>query len=550
MKPILLTNILRASVILIPGLCIGAPVVPKENSHKRNVLIILSDDQGYAEMNAFSDLYTKESLGYKDAPEWRKRKNEHLDKCIQAASRCMPNIDALAERGIRFTQLHTSPVCGPSRAMLMTARYPQRFGVYGNLDMNEHGVPASEHFLAKEFQDAGYMTGVIGKWHLGHGEGQHPNDRGFDYWFGFDSAQTAKYDSDMLFLNRAKAQAEGWLADQFSSEAVDFLKRADEADKPFFLYLAYNEPHGPRPLPPQEYLDYFADIWPDEELTDRQHDVRWFSYIYGMDVGIGKVFDQLKAMGAEDNTLIVYCSDNGQAQGIPLPGNGPHRGTKRMILQGGISSPMIVHMPGMEGPMKTCTEIVSLLDFMPTALDYAGIDIAENTGGSLDGRSLLGLIEGTQVETPHQAGLFYACDVIGMALDAEHQVMWSPHLEMYNQRDQEFIAYVERFNKMTPQEREEQLGSTWRYWASPAGWYARQGEWKLMGIDRFPPLLFNMEKDAAERHDVAAQYPDVVKELRKGFANWVEGMPEPLEWNKDQWKMFLPEEESDNTKEE
>lgn len=485
-----------------------------------NILLILADDQGYCELGAFMDFARADNLGSPLAAKYLAiktctAKEAPLDVCFEAARRCTPTIDALARRGVRFSDFYAAPTCGPSRAALMSSRYPQGFGVYANDDVIEsgaEGIPAEVKFPVKLFQKAGYMTGLTGKWHLGiEKPGMHPNDRGFDYFFGFDRAHTEKYDSKILRRNREKAPAVGWLADQISAEAVAFVGRAAQAQKPFFLYVAYNEPHGPTPRPPKQYIDHFKS---GSDVVDVH-----FASIYGMDQGIGRILDELKKNGQLENTLILYGSDNGLGQGsyqrgfvakdgqylVGVPGNGPFRGCKWTPWEGGVRVPFIACLPG--GAAKTSKALLSIMDVMPTALDYAGIAIPPDY--TLDGRSFLPILQG-KAEGDSDRMLFWALDAGPPYGD------WGPE-----------------YDRLRESPRTRQMGF-------PPAWYVRTPAWKLMGWDTLAPALIDMRSDPGERVDVSQQHPEVVQRLRRAFDAWITAQKPPQNYNRQQWERFLP----------
>jgi len=496
----------------------------KINREKPNVLIILSDDQGYCELGSFMEFASATNLGSHLAEKYRAiktctEKEAPIEVCFEAARNCMPNIDGLAKQGVRFTDFHAAPTCSPSRAALMTARYPQGFGVYTNDDVIEggaEGIPADVKFPVKLFQGAGYLTGLVGKWHLGSEKpGQHPNDRGFDYFFGFDRAHTEKYNSKNLQRNGEKVQSVGWLADQISDEAVTFVGRAHKEQKPFFLYVAYNEPHGPSPRPPQTYIDHFKS---GSDVVDVH-----FATIYGMDQGIGRILAELKKNGQLENTLILFGSDNGLGQGeyqsgfrsggqrysVGVPGNGPFRGCKWTPWEGGVRVPFIASLPG--GVAKTSQALVSIMDVLPTALDHAGIQIPSEY--KLDGKSFLPILQGKS-DGDEQRMLIWASDAQSPYPGSD----WS----------EEYAKWA-RGGKKTVRED-----------GYPAAWYVRTPQWKLVGWDRIEPALIDMAADPYEHTDVAKQHPEVVERLRREYSNWMTNQKPPQNYNLKQWEKILP----------
>jgi uncharacterized sulfatase len=494
---------------------------------KPNILIILSDDQGYCELGSTLDIATADNLGAPLAAKYRAIQastdsEAPIAVCFAAARKCTPNLDALARQGVRFTQFYGAPTCSPARAALLTGRYPQSFGVYTNTDVvvDDKGVPPAVKFPVKVFQQAGYMTGVVGKWHLGSSQpGQHPNDRGFDYYFGFDIAVTPKYNSKRLVRNREKAEAVGWLADQTSAEAVAFLERSRQEQRPFFLYVAYNEPHGPTERPPQAYIDHFKS---GSDVVDVH-----FATIYGMDQGIGRILGELKRTGRLANTLIFFASDNGIAQlygftgkkgnyHAPVPGAGPFRGGKWTPWEGGVRVPMIAYLP--QGAIKTSSALASIIDVMPTALDYAAIPVPD--GYRLDGRSLLPILKG-ESDGDAQRTLFWAADAQEPFGDFGPQ-----HLAL-----KDMLRANAKAQKEGRMKREE---------AIPPAWYVRTPQWKLIGWDALEPVLIDMVADPYEYKDVAAKHPEVVQRLRGQFHTWIEAQSPPQTYSRRLWEKLRP----------
>ena len=485
---------------------------------RKNVLMILSDDQGHCELGSYMEHVAADKLGAPNADVFRaitacSAKKAPIDVCFKAAQKCMPTVDSLAKTGVRFTSFLSAPTCVPARALLMTGCYPQGFGIYCNDDVVSSalkGMPAELACPAKLFKEAGYMTGVCGKWHLGSKPGQHPNDRGFEYFFGFDRAHTEKYDSKILQCNGKSVPAKGWLADQITEEAVAFLQRSEQEKRPFLLHVSYNEPHGPTSRPPQAYIDHFKS---GSDIVDVH-----FATIYGMDQGIGRIIAELKRSGRFEDTLILFGSDNGVGASrsvgfnspnyhVPVPGNGPFRGGKWSLWEGGVRVPFIACLP--KGVATTSGALVSMMDVFPTALEYAGIKTPETY--KLDGRSFLPILQGKNSGDPERM-LFWA----GEASDPLPGAEWNP-------------AFIELQEKAKGLKKGSFLPC----------WYVRTSKWKLMGWDTLPPVLIDMAKDPHEWTDVSKQNPDVVTQLTQHFKTWIKAQKEPLSYDKMQWKKFF-----------
>ncbi|MEO6786102.1 MAG: sulfatase-like hydrolase/transferase, partial [Chthoniobacteraceae bacterium] len=260
-------------------LLLSVAILPAAETGRPNIIVILADDLGYATTGVYG---------------------------ADAKRLTTPNIDRLAKEGARFTDAYvTASVCSPSRAGLLTGRYQQRFGYYANVDGQKGpGAPASETMLGRYFKDAGYTTAAIGKWHVGVKlPGQHPLDRGFDKYYGFNSAQTDYFHSPILFDGRTKVTEHKYLTFQFTDEAIRFIEGAKS--QPFFLYLAYNAVHGPNQAP-DDYIARFAHL-PEKERLQA-------AMVAALDDSVGRLLDELKRNGQEQNTLIYFLSDNG---GLP-----------------------------------------------------------------------------------------------------------------------------------------------------------------------------------------------------------------------------------------
>jgi arylsulfatase A-like enzyme len=358
--------------------CTQAPVT----TEPPNVIIILADDLGYADVG-FN--------GCQDIPT--------------------PNIDRIAQNGVTFTNGYvTYPVCGPSRAGLITGRYQDRFGfgrnpLFAPKDSTQ-GVPTSEQMLSELLQPAGYTTMAIGKWHLGAHESLRPQNRGFDHFFGFLTgghryfpeewtlqdisevdAQFAAYRTKLLHDGQRVDETQ-YLTDALSREAVSFVEASRE--DPFFLYLAYNAPHTPMQAT-DEYLDRFAHIKNKKRRT-------YAAMVSAMDDGIGLVLDQLETSGIEENTLVFFLSDNGGPEANNGSDNGPLREGKGSLYEGGIRVPFAVQWPGTIPAGMTYDPAVSSLDIFAMAAAVSGAQ----PQNELDGVNLIPFLDGSQEGEPHQ----------------------------------------------------------------------------------------------------------------------------------------------------
>lgn len=359
----------RTSFAVLALLALADPAAAEPK--KPNVIIIVGDDMGYADVGAH---------GCKDIPT--------------------PNLDAMAKAGTRFTNGYVSgPYCSPTRAGLLTGRYQQRFGHEFNGNGPEVGLPLTETTLADRMKAAGYATGWVGKWHLGGADKFHPQKRGFDTAFGFLGGAHAyfpdKGKGETILRGTQDAKETDYLTDAFGREAVKFVD--DNKAKPFFLYLAFNAVHTPMHAT-DERLKKFADIKDNQRRT-------YAAMMWAMDEAIGKLLTRLKDEKLEENTLVFFFSDNGgpTMQGTTINGsvNAPLRGSKRTTLEGGVRVPFFVKWPAKLPAGKVFDHPVIQLDVVPTVLSAAGVEWKASP--KLDGADLLPHLTGTAKDPPHEA---------------------------------------------------------------------------------------------------------------------------------------------------
>ena len=351
-------------------------------SEQPNVIIILTDDQGYNDVG-FN--------GCKDIPT--------------------PNIDRIATQGVKFTSGYVSyAVCGPSRAGLITGRYQDRFGfgrnpLFAPNDPNQ-GLPLSEETIADALDKVGYQTMAIGKWHLGAHESQRPLNRGFDEFFGFltgghkyfpeqwtlsdISGVKSQFDAynTKLLKNDQRVDEREYLTDALSREAVNFVER--NADNPFFLYLAYNAPHTPLQAT-EKYLNRFSHIENKKRKT-------YAAMVSSVDDGVGKVLDKLKELNIHENTIVFFLSDNGGPYKTNGSINDPLREGKGSLYEGGIRVPFAMRWPAKIQGGQIYNQPIISLDIFATAANYAGAE----TKNALDGVDIIPFLLGEKEGVPHE----------------------------------------------------------------------------------------------------------------------------------------------------
>ena len=356
---------------------------------KPNYIIILTDDHGYGDLG-----------------------------CMGADDLRTPNLDRLAANGARFTDWYSnSPVCSPSRAALLTGRHPARTGIVDVLGghRSEVGLSPEIPTLARALKPLGYRTCLVGKWHLGVAEGYRPGDHGFDEWFGLLSGtidyfshidynlwpwDPAYYPVHDLWENDSEVWRNGrYMTELISEHAVEFLRRGEGVDEPFFLHVAYNAPHGPMHAP-AEYVDRFPELTPARRIMA--------AMLSAMDDGVGSIVEELERQGVLENTCIIFMSDNGPSRHPAnwLDGNlepyygasaGELRGGKTSLFEGGLRSPSLMHWPAMIPAGQLISEPIVAIDVFPTLLVAAGGDPSDY---DLDGLDILPVVT-DGAETPH-----------------------------------------------------------------------------------------------------------------------------------------------------
>lgn len=421
-------------------------------ARRPNIVWIVADDMGYGDVGCY---------GAKDAKT--------------------PHIDALAAAGVRLTSFYANaPMCSPTRASLLTGRYPYRcsvpFVVSSARDVV--GLKGDEVTAAEAFRDAGYRTGLIGKWHLGTAEESLPNSQGFDDFFGFRSGCVDYYSHRFywglganypsfhdLYRNGDEVWHDGEYATELiTREARRFLGE-QRGNEPFFLTVNYNAPHYPMHAP-RKYVERFGDLDPERKMH--------LALVAALDDGVGELVAELKSSGHWDNTFLFFFSDNGATieNRAGFGGrNTPFRGWKFSLFEGGIRMPAIGVWPGHIPGGSESAEMAASMDLFPTCAALAGAHVPVDR--VIDGRDILPALDGTG-PTPHEA------------------LFWK------------------RYNQVA----------------------VRKGEWKLVlnGIEALGPehelqredraFLVNLQEDPSETRNRIRDYPDIADELRERISRW------------------------------
>lgn len=392
-----------------------------------------------------------------------------------------PNMKRIADDGALFNAGYvTSPVCSPSRAGLLTGRYQQRFGHEYNPPSKgeiDHGLPLGEITLADAMKKAGYVTGMVGKWHLGKQEKHHPVERGFDEFFGsidntkayvdpsrpdartsafkWVSVGPEQWESRRIMRGRTIVEEDEHLTDAFSREAVAFVDRHKQ--RPFFLYVPFNAVHLPLQTT-QKYYDRFSHI---EDGNSRLY----AAMTSALDEGIGKILDALKENGLEEDTMVFCISDNGGGV-AKYCNNGPLRLGKGTLFEGGIRVPFCMKWPGHIPRGRAYDFPVSALDVFATAISAAGG--MPSTANPLDGANLIPYLNGSVSQRPHD------------------------HL----------------------------------FWRSGPNWAVRDGDWKLVcAEDHY--WLYDLPRDIGEVTNLAEKHTEIVKRIKAAYEQWQLQMVDP-----------------------
>ncbi|AQT68079.1 Arylsulfatase [Anaerohalosphaera lusitana] len=407
-----------------------------------NVIYILADDLGYADLGSFGQ--------------------EKINT---------PTLDRMAAEGMRMTQHYSgSTVCAPARCSLMTGQHTGHCYIRGNATV---ALRPQDFTVAEMFKQHGYATSCIGKWGLGDlGTTGHPNEKGFDHFFGYLSQLRAHhYYTDYLWRNTEKVPLNGktYSHDLMTQEALNFVD--DNKDNPFFMYLAFTIPHAEL-LVPEDSLEEYRELgWPETPWPGGHYGAQetpraaYAAMVTRMDRDIKRLFDRLKEHGIDEDTLVIFTSDNGpHAEGgndwAFFDSNGPFRGIKRDLYEGGIREPMVVRWPGKIKPGSKSDHISAFWDFMPTCADLLGVEPPSST----DGKSFLPALLGKTQE--------------------QHEYLY------------------------------------WEFHEGGGKQAVRKGKWKgirfnLKNEPNPPVNLYNLDTDPGETTNVASVYPGIAAELKQ-----------------------------------
>ncbi|MBI1766081.1 MAG: sulfatase-like hydrolase/transferase [Acidobacteria bacterium] len=382
-------TILRTYFVLLVVLPLSVFAQPSfaQARRKPNVIFILVDDMGYADLSSF---------GSKDIRT--------------------PNIDRLAKEGIKFTQAYSNgPVCTPTRAAFITGRYQQRVGLEWAINANEKdpGLPVEETSVARMLKNNGYATALLGKWHLGSKPEFLPTRHGFDEFFGITGGNADMYShrdlpgATVLYEGENPTEVAGYLTEHLARRSVDFIKR--QKNQPFFLYLAFNAVHWPFQRPNRPDTVRTRETWLDGTRAD------YIAMMQSVDAAVGQVLNTLDQQGSAKDTLVIFTSDNG---GERLSDVRPYFNTKGTLWEGGIHVPGLARWPAALPKGKVSQQTAITMDWTATILAAAGVKPERQ----LDGINLLPILQGQQPE--QERTLCWRIDRAGFRQQAIRSGKW------------------------------------------------------------------------------------------------------------------------------
>lgn len=440
-----------------------------------NVIYVLVDDMGYGDFSAFNS----------DGPN-------------------TPALSRLVREGMTLRNCYSaSPVCAPARASILTGRYPQRCGVIDTLEVRGlDRLKPSETTLADVYQKNGYHTALIGKWHLGAIDpAYHPNNRGFQYFFGFRGGWNDYYKYHIERNGEAVSTEGEYLTDLFSREAVSYVR--EHAAEPFFLHLAYNAPHFPLQAP-AETIDAYRRPGRTTAVATL------YAMLEIMDRGMGELLDELDRLGIAEDTIFVFASDNGpdfggEGDACLRRFNCDLRGEKMLAFEGGIKVPAVVRWTGKLPAGAQTDAVVHGTDWLPTLLSMCGIALPEV---ELDGRNVSAQLAGKpgEARTLYWQWNRYRPDIRTNAAmrEGDKKLVHAPHWSYLDLPDWEVAMDVEI--KYHPERYAEMTGRA---------------------MPELPPIeteamLFDLAKDPGERYDVSAEEPKRFERMESALEAWFE----------------------------
>ena len=454
-------------------------IASQTQSKATNIILIFADDMGYGEVASF----------YEESPFKT------------------PRLDRMAEEGAKLTNFYVpTPYCAPSRGTILTGRYPFRHSLVSNPSPdsgnNNVGLPPSEITIAELLKEKGYATAAFGKWHLGHREPWLPRSQGFDEYYGI------LYSNDMYPVQLVRNEevveypvVQAKLSQTYTDLTIDFIIR--NKDRPFFVYLPHAMPHKP--------LAVSDDFYTPETPNDLYADV-----IAELDHCVGQVLDAVKQVGLEENTLVIFTSDNGPNQG---GSSGGLRGMKGRTWDGGLKVPFIAHMPGTIPAGIVNAHPAASVDMLPTICALAGIDIP--TDRTIDGKNIFPMLKSSNAPSPHEGIFAMKAGRLAWVRSGK----WKLHVINPGSSDMRQLSEEEALNWIDPR---APNGVSILAPFEQAKAYEIPG--LMTGDAPRAMMLFDLESDPGEQEDVAKENPEVVQRLKALFDETnaeVTPLPEP-----------------------
>ena len=428
------------------------------DSSRPNVIIIITDDQGYGDLAC------------------------HGNPVAQT-----PHLDKLHEQSVRLTDFHAAPMCTPTRGQLLTGLDAARNGAV-NVSSGRTLLRADLQTMADLFRASGYRTGMFGKWHLGDNYPYRPQDRGFEESLWFPSSHISSlpdywqndYFDDIYCRNGSRERYEGYCTEVFFREAMAWMQARVEADEPFFAHLPTNAPHAPLWVPPEdrEAIEAaFADgehALPELTPSQRQNIIRFLAMIRNLDTYVGQLRDFLRAQNIERNTILIFMTDNGSTFG-PLYFNAGMRGAKASLWEGGHRVPCFIHWPdGNLGTPRDVDGLTQIQDILPTLIDFCGLESPHSP--PLDGISLAPVLRGDEAAPQDRM----------LAVN---------------------YSRMPRFDYPTPDSpsviRREGTAVLWR-------------RWRLIEAT----ALYDLDSDPTQERNVIDQHPDIARRMLEALDAW------------------------------
>ena len=441
--------ILLTSILLIVSCSSRKSGIKSLENSRPNIILVITDDQGYPNLS-----------------------------CVGHPVLKTPNIDDLYSMSMRFTSFHVSPTCAPTRSSLMSGRHEFKNGVTHTI-MERERMSLETITIAQVLQSAGYTTGIFGKWHLGDEEPYQPENRGFDEVFihggggigqAFDgscadfptNSGEGRYFNPVIKHNGMAVKTKGFCTDVFFRQALAWIKSCKERDEPFFAYISTNAPHNPM-IAPENYTKRFTDLGYDEILSG------YFGMIENIDDNMGLLMDKLKEWDLEENTLLIFMSDNGQPAGLQIYNAGMN-GNKGTAYEGGTRVPAFFYWKNMLVAGVDIDRMAAHIDLFPTFTALAGLKIPDGIQ-KIDGLNLLPLLLNPEAEWPDRY-IFI------------HKGRWEKGADPDQSKYDMCAVHSQRFKLLNNNE------------------------------------LFDLENDPGESTNVIEKFPEVAAEMQKAYEEW------------------------------